>query len=253
MRNLQKNHSFRKEIDSTGKQYTTWIYKTSLEDVKNTVPKQYQDDFMREYLWNYKIDTRILNKEYLSINAKNKNITNTSETKDAILMQNKKVAKRNNEKRRVSQYDVFLSHSSLDKKDILFLVDLFVNAGYAVYVDWIEDEELDRSEVTPKTAQLLKKRMNSSQGLAYVASSNTAQSKWCPWELGYFDGKRKKRCCILPIMEAGDFAGQEYLGLYPYLRYGREENEVKEDFWVYDQESDNHITLRNWLNGEKII
>ena len=208
---------------------------------------------MRGYLWNYKIDTRILNKEYLSINAKNKNITNTSETKDAILMQNKKVAKRNNEKRRVSQYDVFLSHSSLDKKDILSLVDLFVNAGYAVYVDWIEDEELDRSEVTPKTAQLLKKRMNSSQGLAYVASSNTVQSKWCPWELGYFDGKRKKRCCILPIMEAGDFAGQEYLGLYPYLRYGREENEVKEDFWVYDQESDNHITLRNWLNGEKII
>ena len=66
----------------------------------------------------------------------------------------------------------------LDKKDILSLVDLFVNAGYAVYVDWIEDEELDRSEVTPKTAQLLKKRMNSSQGLAYVASSNTAQSKW---------------------------------------------------------------------------
>ena len=77
-----------------------------MEDVKNTVPKQYQDDFMRGYLWNYKIDTRILNKEYLSINAKNKNITNTSETKDAILMQNKKVAKRNNEKRRVSQYDV---------------------------------------------------------------------------------------------------------------------------------------------------
>ena len=61
-----------------------------MEDVKNTVPKQYQDDFMRGYLWNYKIDTRILNKEYLSINAKNKNITNTSETKDAILMQNKK-------------------------------------------------------------------------------------------------------------------------------------------------------------------
>lgn len=90
VRNLQKNHSFRKEIDPTGKQYTTWIYKTSLEDEKNTVPKQYQDDFMKGYLWDYKIDTRILNKEYLSINAKNKNITNTSETKDAILMQNKK-------------------------------------------------------------------------------------------------------------------------------------------------------------------
>ena len=42
---------------------------------------------MKGYLWDYKIDTRILNKEYLSINAKNKNITNTSETKVAILMQ----------------------------------------------------------------------------------------------------------------------------------------------------------------------
>ena len=62
---------------------------------------------MKGYLWDYKIDTRILNKEYLSINAKNKNITNTSETKDAILMQNKKVAKRSNEKRRAAQYDVF--------------------------------------------------------------------------------------------------------------------------------------------------
>ncbi len=50
---------------------------------------------------------------------------------------------------------------------------------------------------------------------------------------------------------AGDFAGQEYLGLYPYVEYGREENEVKEDFWVYDQESDNHITLRNWFEWRK--
>ena len=33
---------------------------------------------------------------------------------------------------------------------------------------------------------------------------------------------------------------------------GEKKIEVKEDFWVYDQESDNHITLRNWLNGEKI-
>ena len=30
--------------------------------------------FMRGYLWNYKIDTRILNKEYLSINAKKRKI-----------------------------------------------------------------------------------------------------------------------------------------------------------------------------------
>lgn len=56
----------------------------------------------------------------------------------------------------------------------------------------------------------------------------------------------------LPIMEAGNFAGQEYLGLYPYLRYGQEEDTSKADFWVYDQETDKHITLRNWLDGVKL-
>lgn len=192
VRNLIDNHSFKKEIDPTGKGYTTWFYKTSLDDVKSTIPKKYHRDFMRGYLWNYKIDTRILNKEYLSNNAKNKYITDINEAKDSIINQNKTIAINKDSKKQIAKYDIFLSHSSLDKRDILSLVDLFVDAGYAVYVDWIEDEELDRTDVTPKTAQLLKKRMNSSQGLAYVASTNTAQSKWCPWELGYFDGKKKK-------------------------------------------------------------
>ena len=252
VRNLIDNHSFKKEVDPTGKGYTTWFYKTSLNDVKKTIPQKYHNDFMRGYLWDYKINTRILNKEYLSDNAKNKYLTDINEAKDSILNQNKIIAINKDSQKRTAKYDVFLSHSSLDKGDILSLVDLFVNAGYAVYVDWIEDEELDRTEVTPKTAQLLKKRMNSSQGLAYIASTNTAQSKWCPWELGYFDGKKSKRCCILPIMEAGNFVGQEYLGLYPYLRYGQEEDTSKADFWVYDQETDKHITLRSWLDGAKL-
>ena len=50
---------------------------------------------------------------------------------------------------------------------------MIVDAGYAVYVDWIEDEELNRSKVTAKTAQTLKRRMNCSRGLAYIATTNT--------------------------------------------------------------------------------
>ena len=46
-------------------------------------------------------------------------------------------------------------------------------------------------------------------------------SKWCPWELGLFDGISNGKCCILPVIkEKKDFyKGQEYLGMYPYLSY----------------------------------
>jgi hypothetical protein len=39
-----------------------------------------------------------------------------------------------------------------------------------------------------------------------------------PWELGYFDGLRRGRVGIFPIVESygAGFRGQEYLGLYPF-------------------------------------
>ncbi len=252
VRNLRDNHCFGKEVDPTGNQYTTWLYKTSLEDVKRTIPEQYHNDFMRGYLWNYKIDTRVLSKKYLLENAEKKGITVENDAKEKILGKNKSIAIKKDKDKKVEKYDVFLSHSSLDRTLVLSLVDLFVDAGYAVYVDWIEDEELDRNNITAKTAQVLKKRMNYSRGLAYIATSNTIHSKWCPWELGYFDGKKNRRCCILPIMEQGEYNGQEYLGLYPYLRHDRLEGASQYDFWVYDQYSNRHITLRSWLDGQKL-
>ena len=252
VRNLRDNHCFSVKVDPTGKQYTTWLYKTSLEDVKRTIPEQYQKDFMRGYLWNYKIDTRVLSERYLWENAEKKNIAIESDAKEKILRKNKIISLDKNENKHVEKYDVFLSHSSFDKTLILSLVDLFVDAGYAVYVDWIEDEELDRNNITVKTAQILKNRMNNSRGLAYIVTTNTVNSRWCPWELGYFDGKKNRRCCILPIMEQGEYNGQEYLGLYPYLRHDRLEGTSEYDFWVYDQETNKHITLRSWLDGSKL-
>lgn len=144
-------------------------------------------------------------------------------------------------------YDVFLSHRYTDADFVITLVDMFNNAGYSVYVDWIEDSQLDRSNVTETTADLLRKRMNASRSLAYVATDNSSYSKWCPWELGYMDGK-KNRCCILPILEyaGSDFKGTEYLGLYPYIEYKEQDH----DFWIYNQKNQSrYIRLHDWLNG----
>ena len=51
-------------------------------------------------------------------------------------------------------------HSFLDKRLILTLIDLFNNVGYSVYVDWINDKNLGRNNVSPKTANVIKNRIS---------------------------------------------------------------------------------------------
>lgn len=190
----------------------------------------------------------LLSKNFLTQEAVKRNIMEYGTKEKQILNENANLSKRY-DFAEGKAYDIFLSHSSLDKKLILTLVNLFNEAGYSVYVDWIEDIQLDRSNVNRITAQVLRDRMTASKGLSYVVTTNSTNSKWCPWELGYFDGKKKGRCCILPIMDSQSFHGQEYLGLYPYLDY--EHNKQNEyEFWVNNQESDEYIKLRDWLEGK---
>lgn len=191
----------------------------------------------------------ILNKRYLSQQAEENNIFEYGNREQQIITENTHLSTHDFiQGRKVKVFDIFLSHSSLDKKLVLTLVHLFNKAGYSVYVDWIEDTQLDRKNVNKNTAQVLRNRMNGSRGLSYVATSNSTNSKWCPWELGYFDGKKRGRCCILPIMDSSTFHGQEYLGLYPYIEYVRINGE-KYDFWVRDQETGKYVILKYWLDG----
>ena len=187
----------------------------------------------------------IISEKYLLEQSIKRNIYEYEEQRKLIFTENTNIMNTSN------KYDIFLSHSSLDKKLLLTLMSMFNDAGYSVYVDWIEDKQLDRNNVNRNTAQILRHRMNNSQGLAYIATSNSAHSRWCPWELGYFDGKNKGRCCILPIMESESFRGQEYLSLYPYLDYNIIDGTQKYEFWVNDPENkDEYITLSDWLDGK---
>lgn len=149
------------------------------------------------------------------------------------------------------QYDLFISHSFKDRDLIIGLYYLFKTAGYKVYIDWIDDKEVDRNNVTAITAQLLKQRIRASKGMAYISTANSTTSKWCPWELGVSDGLKGK-VCILPVMESR-FKGQEYLGLYPYLDYERNQDKSRYEFWVNDQNNNGKYTsLRRWLVGSPL-
>lgn len=118
------------------------------------------------------------------------------------------------------QYDVFLSHAVKDAKIVLGVKNWLEENGMKVYVDWIDDRHLDRSKVTSKTANTLRVRMRQSKSLLYIATDNSSQSKWMPWELGYFDGYSSGKVAILPILDHQyeSFSGQEYLGIYPLVQ-----------------------------------
>jgi len=116
-----------------------------------------------------------------------------------------------------TNYDIFLSHAYEDAEVIAGVKVLIEQENLSVYVDWIEDPQADRSQVTARTADMLRQRMNHCRFLLFATTKASSYSKWMPWELGYFDGLRHDRVGILPIVQsAGNtFKGQEYLGLYP--------------------------------------
>lgn len=142
------------------------------------------------------------------------------------------------------KFDVFLSHSYLDKDLVFKLKNYLEEQELSVYVDWIDDQQLERESVDSETAEVLRKRMKQCQSLLFATSSNSTTSKWMPWECGYFDGINGK-IAILPIANTDEnsFEGQEYLGLYPYI------DVTGSTIWVNSIKS-GYCDIKEWLNGK---
>ncbi|MCH8475192.1 MAG: toll/interleukin-1 receptor domain-containing protein [Opitutales bacterium] len=145
-------------------------------------------------------------------------------------------------------YDIFLSHSFRDADLILGVKLKLEDHGHTVYVDWVEDPQLDRSKVSKVTAEKLRHRMNSCKCLCYATTPSSSESKWMPWECGYMDGK-KNRVAILPLTEhGGSFVGQEYLGIYPYVDEAPPNGESENILWV-NESANYYCKFRPWLDG----
>lgn len=150
-------------------------------------------------------------------------------------------------------FDIFLSHSYLDAEVILGLREDITNMGFSVYVDWIDDDDLERSEVSKETAEQLRKRMQHCKCLFFATSGNSTYSKWMPWECGYFDGiKSKVAICPVTKKPTGNdnYDGQEYLGLYPYITKDKPKGKSEDTLWVNESESI-YIQFSRWLLGDK--
>lgn len=118
-----------------------------------------------------------------------------------------------------TKFDIFISYNFNDQNVIRGVYNELTEMGFKVYVDFIIDPDLNRSNVTIDTAKKIRTRLENSKSLIYAQSPNAVMSRWMPWELGVVDG-HTKRCAILPIFasETSIYSKQEYLKLYPVIK-----------------------------------
>jgi TIR domain len=119
-----------------------------------------------------------------------------------------------------TSFDIFLSHARVDEEIVLGVMEQLKDQGLSAYVDWITDPRLDRTRVNAKTADALRARMRQCHAFFYLWSEGAQESRWMPWELGYFDAHCQK-VAVLPIVRKSNepFVGTEYVSLYPLVEF----------------------------------
>jgi len=140
----------------------------------------------------------------------------------------------------VNEFDVFLCHSTKDAEIVLGTKAILEDDyNFTVYVDWIVDSELREAKITPVNADKLRQRMRCSKMLLYIKTDNSPDSKWMPWELGFFDALGRP-IGILPIVKSArtNYDGAEYLGLYPYVDEAQIKNSTERTLFINKSATD---------------
>ncbi|HFF3031789.1 TPA: toll/interleukin-1 receptor domain-containing protein [Stenotrophomonas maltophilia] len=107
----------------------------------------------------------------------------------------------------------FLCHSHKDQELVKGFVRLLHDSGWSVYVDW--NDSTMPATPNQETARKIREKIVQLDYFILLATDNSMASRWCPWELGYADGKKlNERILVVPTTEHGRENGNEYVGLY---------------------------------------
>lgn len=143
----------------------------------------------------------------------------------------------------------FLSHSSKDQDLVVGAVRLLTGHGATVYIDK-KDPALP-PYTSKDTATGLKQRIQQSRKFVLLASNNSKDSRWVPWELGIADqAKGLSRVAVLPAVDSQTditWSSWEYLGLYDRIVWGDLKGELKRVWMVLDQRKNTATELSQWL------
>jgi hypothetical protein len=113
----------------------------------------------------------------------------------------------------VGAQTAFLCHSHYDRTLAIGFRNYAEAQGWDVYIDWLDEDMPERPTV--ETATRIQEQIVSRSLFLYLATQNSSDSKWCPWEIGYANGaKSRQAILIIPTTDSFQTHGNEYLGLY---------------------------------------
>lgn len=136
---------------------------------------------------------------------------------------------------------IFLSHKHGETLEINAARKLLESKYSQLYIDW-EDEDMP-SITSGETASQIKLKIGKSDRVVFLATELAIKSPWCNWELGYSDAVKSysKNLALLPVKEDyGDYKGNEYLQIYPYIQKNDNHDSLYE-IWYPDGS-------REWLD-----
>jgi len=143
----------------------------------------------------------------------------------------------------------FLSHSSNDDDLVVGATIVLEGHGAKVYVDKIDPEMPPYT--SDKTAALLKDRIRQTKRFVLLASPNSKESRWVPWELGIADGyKTINKIALFPSSDRSSdmsWAEWEYLGLYQRIVWGKIRGNEKSLWLVWNHRNNTAEPLSKWL------
>lgn len=107
----------------------------------------------------------------------------------------------------------FLCHSHKDQALAKGVQAWLHEQGWAVYIDW-DDAEMP-SRPSRVTAQKIQLKIVTLDWFLFLATQNSMTSRWCPWEIGFADGKKgPNKVVVIPTSNEHGTHGSEYMDLY---------------------------------------
>lgn len=154
-----------------------------------------------------------------------------------------------NAQKRSPAHATFLSHSTKDAELLPVAIRILENHGATIYIDK-KDSSLP-PYTNRDTATKLRNRINQSKKFVLLASDNSRDSRWVPWELGLADGcKKQDNVAIFPAVENQSntsWTNWEYLGIYNRIVYGDLQYQTARVWMVLNQELNTATELAAWL------
>jgi len=142
--------------------------------------------------------------------------------------------------------NVFLSYRHSDRAWVSGVVRFLKNMGVSVYVDYL-DQTLDE-RTNEQVAGILRERIRGCAKFISLATPNSSNSKWMPWELGLGDRIiNYQNVAVLPLTTTiNHWPDQEYGKIYGHI-----ENDTNyfpsDNKWYVIYPDGRRIDFKTWL------